>query len=347
MKLLRIAILLCLYSLFAASNANALFERFMAIDARNEVEIYQRTNDPGPINCLPLSSSGGVCLSRKPGQLIGYDLCCSGVLIRKGIGDSGMRITKTPMPDVYILESMSSGSIGGMVYEILYRTNDEKLFITDLFQSSGRGDHDIIFSMRGKSLVVTFTYCGKKEETVIFNGKSTIYSGTIKGSRRPELKNILPADFIDLKKTLTNDETVKEFIKTSTDKVGKDVSPEYASMVLKKATLYSNPEIAARTLNIINMASFSPVREQYGYVVLEASENEEERDAVEKNLDGHVLMTINKFSGLVEMAWLGLGIDESVKREGIQVNYISDAQQFCPSPVVVAWAAKFGWFIDK
>jgi len=150
-----------------------------------------------------------------------------------------------------------------------------------------------------------------------------------------------------LKKTLTNDETVKEFIKTSTDKVGKDVSPEYASMVLKKATLYSNPEIAARTLNIINMASFSPVREQYGYVVLEASENEEERDAVEKNLDGHVLMTINKFSGLVEMAWLGLGIDESVKREGIQVNYISDAQQFCPSPVVVAWAAKFGWFIDK
>jgi len=89
------------------------------------------------------------------------------------------------------------------------------------------------------------------------------------------------------------------------------------------------------------------VREQYGYVVLEAPVHEEERDAVEKNLDGHVLVTINKYSGLIEMVWLSLGVDELAKREGMQVNYISDAQQFCPSPVVVAWAAKFGWLIEK
>jgi len=339
--------LLCMFCMFCANDAYALFDKFMAIDARNEVEIYHGVDYKNPINCLSLPSSGRVCLSRKPGQLIEYDLCCNGVLIKKEIGGVGIKIIKTPMPGAYILESLTSSSMGGMEYELLYITNDENLFIKDLFPSSGRGDHEIEFGMRGKSLVATFKYRGKKEETVVFDGKSITYSGIIKGSRHPEFNNILSVDSIDLKKTKANGYTDKEFIKTSIDQIGKDVSHLFTGLILKKAALNSSPEIAEKFLNLINKASFSSVREQYGYVVLEAPVHEEERDAVEKNLDGHVLVTINKYSGLIEMVWLSLGVDELAKREGMQVNYISDAQQFCPSPVVVAWAAKFGWLIEK
>ena len=186
---------------------------------------------------------------------------------------------------------------------------------------------------------MTFLRGGKKYITVKFDGKSI-------GSRI-KMKNLSDSDFIYLKKNLASESSVVNFMQDVAAHVGKNPSSIFESEVLqaKLASYLSKNDIYIIKC-MINKAYFSQVVDHDNYFTVEASA-QNESGSFRESLDKHVIVTINKLSGVIEIAWLERKKDEGLGSYWLRVNFFSDTEGFCMSQIVQVWIAKMVKLYDR
>ncbi|MBF0481466.1 MAG: hypothetical protein HQK81_12750 [Desulfovibrionaceae bacterium] len=298
MKVVMSAIILSLLCLPGANDASAIFMEFPATAAGYDPATAQDDEGYAAVQCLPSTNSGRLCFI--PDFTLawtGYNLCHNGVYIGNGLGDKDIQFFKTPKLNTYVLYFDSTGTAGGGSHFLVYLADEGMLFYTELFKYiDAIVDKNLKFEVHENNLEITFFRDGKKFTTVQFDGK--------KISSSNKSKILSDSDFIDLNKNLVSNEGLKKLLLECEALNDKDSSTIFSGEIFrKKLTSQLNDNDVNTVINKINSVKFSTLKDKDDYFTIESS-SLDESDSSQETLDKQVIVTINKLSGVIEIAWL-------------------------------------------